>query len=463
MIVALNLLTPFPKPNQDTQSNHNPQTTMQTTSPRSFAALTLASLLISAASVSAITIPSDGSDGAFAPAASVVVDLSQAATGAWNTPGTGNGVYDPAQWAVVFKYSSVNIPSGVTVTFTNHPSRAPVIWLVQGAVTINGTVALNGQTGHAGNVLRSFAEPGAGGFRGGRGADAQTLGAGGMGPGGASYGAIANHAGSGGGYGTEGGLGANGGGAVGIAYGNAGVFPLLGGSGGAGSADGANGKGGGSGGGAILIATPGTITLNGQVQANGGAGTAAGGGNRASGGGAGGGIRLIAEQIAGTGMLRALGGAGGSAPGFAVGGNGGVGRIRLETFSNTLTDLGNPAYSMGTPEETPRIFRDPATPAIRAVTLNGQNVPEDPRGEMSFPNTDVTLPQPGTATLVIQAANVPLDGEVIVRVVLRSGVTETYNAALTDGTVESSTWTAQVNIAGGYSTVQVHAKFPAED
>jgi hypothetical protein len=425
-------------------------------------------LLISSNSAHAITIPSDGSDGAFAPAANVVVDLSQAATGTWNTPGTGKGVYDPAQWAVVFKYSSVNIPSGVTVTFTNHPSRAPVIWLVQGAVTINGTVALNGQAGHAGNVLRSFAEPGPGGFRGGRGSDAQTSGAGGMGPGGASYGTTASHASSGGGYGLPGGLAntAWGGltpGDAGIAYGNAGVFPLIGGSGAAGCADGSFGKGGGAGGGAILIATPGTITLNGQVQASGGAGSSVGGGSRCSGGGAGGGIRLIADRIAGNGMLRALGGAGGTASVVSIGGNGAVGRIRVEALTNELVDLGNPAFSIGTPEESPRIFRDPATPVIRSVSLNGQAVPDDPRGNLSFPNTDVALAEPGTATLVIQAAFVPLDGEVVVRVVRRSGVNETFTATLSDGTLESSTWTAQVNIAGGFSTVQVHARFPDEE
>jgi len=99
-----------------------------------------------------INVPSDGSDGAFNPTANVEVDLSQAVTGApgvwgepWLQPGTGTGVYDADKWAVVFKYSSVNIPSGVTVTFKNHASRAPVVWLVQGNTTIAGTVNLDGQ------------------------------------------------------------------------------------------------------------------------------------------------------------------------------------------------------------------------------------------------------------------------------------------------------------------------------
>lgn len=446
---------------------------MQTKTPSRFAAVILPSLFASVTSVSGITIPSDGSDGAFAPTANVVIDLSLAETGDWDNPGNGNGIYDPAQWAVVFKYSSVEIPAGVSVTFTNHPSRAPVIWLVEGSVSISGTVNLDGQTGHAGNVLRTFSEPGPGGFRGGRGSDSATPGAGGMGPGGACYGATTSHAGSGAGYGTPGQPGgttwsAQTPGAAGITYGNAGVYPLIGGSGAAGSANGASGQGGGSGGGAILIATPGTITLDGQIQANGGSGTGAGssgpsGTNRCSGGGSGGGIRLIADRITGNGILRALGGPGGTASVSTSGGNGGLGRIRVETLTNELVDLGNPAFSLGIPDDVPRIFRDPATPTIQSVTLNGQAIPDDPQANLSFPNTDVALAAPGMATLVIQASFVPLDGQVDVRMVRRSGISESFPATLSGGTFEDSTWTAMVDIAGGFSTMQVHARFPDDE
>ncbi len=428
---------------------------------------TCALLILPGSLLLGFTIPSDGTDGAFAPVANTVVDLSQAETGDWNMAATGQGVYDPSQWAVVFKYASVNIPAGVTVSFSNHPSRAPVIWLVQGDVTINGTISLNGSNGHTGDALRTFAEPGPGGFRGGRGSDAQTIGAGGLGPGGASYGSNDNHASSGGGYGSPGLPGSTAWGALppgspGIAYGNAGVYPLIGGSGAAGCANGSFGKGGGAGGGAILIATPGTLTLNGQIRSTGGNGTGAGGSNRGSGGGSGGGIRLIADSIAGTGTLRALGGAGGGHSTAAYGGNGGVGRIRVEAFVNELTDLGNPAFSLGVPEAAPRIFRDPAAPAIRSVSLDGQPLPVDPRARMTFPETDVTLAEAGPATLLIEAANVPLppDGEVIVRVVRRSGRDETHAAVYSAGTLEASTWTAEVDIASGFSTVQVHARFP---
>jgi plastocyanin len=430
-----------------------------------------AAWLALAHAVSALTIPSDGSDGTFAPSANIVMDLSKAVTGTWDQPGNGNGTYDPNQWAVVFKFSSVNIPAGVTVTFTNHPSRAPVIWLVQGAVSVAGTVSLNGQAGHAGNLLRSFAEPGPGGFRGGRGSDAATPGSGGLGPGASSYGITSNHASSGAGYGTAGqtafttwgGLAP---GTAGSTYGNEGVFPLIGGSGAAGSADDASGKGGGAGGGAILIATPGSFLLNGQIVANGGAGTAAGGSgasgtNRCSGGGSGGGIRIIANNISGNGGLRALGGNGGTGSVSTNGGNGGLGRIRVEANTNSLVDLGNPAFSLAIPQDEPRIFRDPTTPSIRSISLNGQTIPEDPQARLAFPDTDLTLPLPGTATLVIHASHVPLDGGVDVNVVRRSGVNQSFAATLSEGTFENSVWTAQVDIAGGFSTVQVHARFPA--
>ena len=98
---------------------------------------------------------SDGSDGALDCAAlgcppgcdesnpcMVEIDLSQALTGAWDTQipkeSQGVGIYDSQQWALVFKYTTINIPAGVTVTFKNHASRAPVFWLASGDVIVEG-------------------------------------------------------------------------------------------------------------------------------------------------------------------------------------------------------------------------------------------------------------------------------------------------------------------------------------
>ena len=141
-----------------------------------------------AAARAALNIPSDGSDGALVITANTVIDLSQAVTGNWdanNSANAGKGIYDSSKWAVVFKYSSVTIQGGATVTFKNHASRAPVVWLVQGDVTINGTVSLDGQ-GHQPPPL--LAEPGPGGFRGGAGDYAVgAADAAGFGPGGGAF------------------------------------------------------------------------------------------------------------------------------------------------------------------------------------------------------------------------------------------------------------------------------------
>lgn len=175
----------------------------------------------------AIVIPgADGSDGVLNITVNTEIDLTQAVTGVWdqnNTADAGKGVYDPAKWAVVFKYSSVNVAAGATVTFKNHASRAPVMWLVNGGVTIAGIVSLNGQDFQ---FAPNLSEPGPGGFRGGTASYLSTpRGGAGFGPGGGLQ--FNNDRGLAGAYGT---------GVVnsGAPYGNPSLIPLLGGSGGAG-------------------------------------------------------------------------------------------------------------------------------------------------------------------------------------------------------------------------------------
>ncbi|MCW5560141.1 MAG: hypothetical protein KIT22_20170, partial [Verrucomicrobiae bacterium] len=179
-----------------------------------------------------IVIPgANGSDGALNVTQHTVIDLSQAATGDWdadNSAHAGKGIYDPAKWAVVFKYSGVNIASGAKVTFKNHPSRAPVVWLVSGDATIAGELNLDGQVGQEPPLL---AEPGPGGFRGGAGEYLGVQRGSGFGPGGGQAGdggldAIT----ASGGYGSAG--ASLGGLPPGATYGNPSLIPLVGGSGG---------------------------------------------------------------------------------------------------------------------------------------------------------------------------------------------------------------------------------------
>ena len=160
-----------------------------------------------------LTIPSDGSDGAFNPVANVEIDLSLATNNPaiiWsssNAANAGKGIYDRDKWAVVFKYSSVNIPAGVTVTFKNHPSYAPVVWLVQGSVTIAGIVSVNGKNALTGPGAGTPTDPGPGGFRGGAAGPAGS--GSGLGPGGGN--SVAN-------------------GFYASVYGNPQILPLIGGS-----------------------------------------------------------------------------------------------------------------------------------------------------------------------------------------------------------------------------------------
>ena len=181
--------------------------------------LMLAVATFAPAAYAQLTIPyADGSDGPLNITSSTVIDLSQAATGYWtNTSASpGKGTYDATQWAVVFKYSSVNIASGAVVTFINHPTHAPVVWLVSGNVTNNGELSLDGQDGAYGSVVGPT-EPGPGGFRGG---------------------AISSSFGDGSGFGPGGGSGGYVGGSSGSAlysnypYGTTNITPLIGGSGG---------------------------------------------------------------------------------------------------------------------------------------------------------------------------------------------------------------------------------------
>lgn len=368
-------------------------------------------------------------------------------------------MYDPDKWAVVFRFSSVNIPSNVTVTFTNHPSRAPVVWLVSGTVTIAGTVSLNGANGHAAGAP-SLSEPGPGGFRGGRGnngiASPQS---GGFGPGGPRN-TNSNGFPAGGSYGVAG-LPGSSPNSLGPGYGNASVLPLIGGSGGTGfirpPGTVFGDAGGGAGGGAILIVATQAITLTGAIRANGGIG-----GSNAS-GGSGGAIRLVADLATGSGILSAIGGAGGG----NNNNSGGDGRIRVETNqSSTLTGGPNPSFS--TVGATALIWPPAGAPTIKATVLDGLSVPANPLASLDFPAADVNVTNPNPMTLQLDCTNIPTNSTVTVRVVPKSGTNClpgmsadcTYPASFVSGDVNASIWTATIRTPDGFSAIQARAVLP---
>jgi len=398
-----------------------------------------------------IIVPgADGSDGAFAPPSNVTIDLALADTQPdWETapnPNPGEGVYDPMRWAVIYRYESVNIASGRYVYFTNHPSRAPVVWLVSGDVTISGNVILKGQDQDRCNP----AEPGPGGFRGAAGGRSQEEPpSDGWGPGGGIR--VHEVAARGGSFGTTappcgGDL------PVPPTYGSPFLVPLIGGSGGSSSAtlypDSC--RGGGAGGGAILIAAVGTIAVNGSISAR-------GGGSGVASGGSGGAIRLLADKVQGSGTLTATGGDG-------VGTcDGGAGRIAVNANTIDLSELGNPRYYPFSPVSDPPVIwlasNDPII-AVTHLTVEGRDiqVPQDPRGQFAYPAADVLFETQHPVIAHIAAWNVPLNWTVKLRVVPLIGPSFVVTADPLQGTLGVSSTTATIDtMPRWFGAVQVRA------
>ncbi|MBX3394159.1 MAG: hypothetical protein KF841_02205 [Phycisphaerae bacterium] len=406
----------------------------------------------------------NGSDGDLNVTANLVRDLSEAETislaefEAGMNPSPGKGVYIPEKRAVVFRYSSVNINASRTLTFKNHPSRAPVVWLVSGDVTISGLLSVNAT--QMGGADGQFGEPGPGGFRGGRGNHGLgQLQSGGLGPGGTRN--LANGQGPYGGSHATPGSSGSGVSSAGPTYGNASITQLLGGSGGSGAlylptGSSAIGGCGGGGGGAILIACQGILRINssGGIEANG-----VGGGDSSSSGGSGGAIKLIADQIIGSGRLRAVGGP----SSFFGAGAGGAGRIRLESTSTAVSDY-VPDASFGVPAQPVIVWPPAETPIVEIISIGSAVVPADPHASLDYPNYDVPLAEAGEVVVQIKCKNIPLPPvawTLDVRVIPKMGQDFTVEAEYVSGNFEESTWEARITFADGFSVVQAHGRQPS--
>lgn len=379
----------------------------------------------------ALIIPcADGSDGVFNPTSNVEIDLGQAANAEWGTtsPIPGKGVYDGEKWAVVFKYSEVNIPAGVTVTFKNHFPNAPVVWLVSGNVTINGTVSVNSSSNWAPGT---FVAGGPGGFRGGASSVGATLGTDGFGPG----------AGVNGADGSFGGLAINnpgGHGPVGPTYGNPQLLPLIGGSG----SSAYQSLAGGPGGGAILLACANTISVNGLISAS----SVPGAGFFGSGGA----IRIIADTYQVSGSLRAIAGHT----------NAGDGRIRIEAAHGSVTGSISPQPSYGASSNPAQIWPESTAPSIKVTQIAGLSVPSDPKAGFDFPNQDVMISAEQAVAVRVEASNVPLDWLVKVRVGPLNNSASWVSATLVCGDATASVWEAQVTLPKGFTAIQARASKP---
>ncbi len=361
---------------------------------------------------------STGADGAFAPTASTTVAL----------PTSG-----------VFNFTTINIPSGVTVKFARNTTNTPVTLLASGNVTIAGIIDLNGTAGgnsSSGTRLGSNRGIGGpGGFDGGDGANgiASTIGGSGLGPGGGSGSTSSSTGGGGAGFLNAGQQGLSTGGAGGVAYGTPELLPIIGGSGGGGQAAsfGSSGAGGSGGGGAILIASSVTITLTGTIRAQGGSNVF----SSFSGGGSGGAVRLVATTLTGSGgTIDVRGGFLGGSPG----------RVRLEAFTNSATITFTAGIAPSLAQPSTAIL--PNTPTLRIASVAGVAAPASPAS--SFSNPDIVLPA-GTAnpvTVNLEASNIPLGTPLTVKVTGQTGGDTSATSTGLSGPVASSTASATVTI-----------------
>lgn len=383
---------------------------------------------------------STGADGAFAPTtANTIVPL----------PDSG-----------IFNFTTINVPSGVTVTFTRNAKNTPVTMLATGNVTIAGTIILDGG-------LPSFHGGGAGGpggFNGGAGSyniSGFTSGTNGDGPGGGGGGRSSTHpnitpgSGGGGGYAVAGNTGYGGqsniGGEGGPRYGTNTLLPLIGGSGGGGGGIGIGGicgAPGGGGGGAILIASSGTITFSsGKIYARGG--KSEGSCETSGGGGSGGAIRLVANIIIGTVTLDVSGGS------QSTGGIGASGFIRVEAFDiNNLNPSVNPTFSLAQPK--PAIL--PNAPQLRIASVAGVAAPASPTGSLAgLPDIVLPTAQTSPVNVVINGANLPVGTTVTVTLTPENGARASVNTTLA-GTEASSSATASVTLpTAGLSVISATA------
>ena len=387
---------------------------------------------------------SSGADGPFAPTANQTIIV----------PDSG-----------VFNFTTVNIPAGVTVTYTrNNLNNKPVTILASGDVVIVGSINVDGSGGSTNGFGGRGGPGGFGGGQGGYGFDQSFSGTPGEGPGGGGGGvgslSTSPGSGGGGGFGTNGAAGASqttgNAGQPGLRFGTVTIIPLIGGSGGGGGASVNNSRGGaaGGGGGGILIASSGSITISGSITARGGNGAV---GNAGGGGGSGGAIRLIANTISGSGNLNATGGAGGGANVTFGGGVGGQGYIRIEAFDfNGFVGSSTPANIISF--ALPHPVTSPTSPTLRIASIGGVNAPSTPLGTLQgVPDVIVPSSQANPVTVALEGSNLPLGTIIQVTLTPSKGARTTVQSTGLSGTEAASTATASINLPGGLSVVSALA------
>ena len=374
--------------------------------------------ILSSSANAQVNSGSDGSDGAFNPTQSVNIDMTDHPTG-------------------IYQYTSVNIPSGVTVTFTPNANNTPVVWLVQGVCVIGGTVDVAGKNGDYNVNIGLMGGPG--GYAGGNGG---SVGSAGLGPGGGPIGGSnASYASLGQGDPTY--L------PPGVIYGNAFILPLIGGSGGGGGAFSTgyggfySGAAGGGGGGAMLIAASGTVQINGNIKCTGGAASYGSVGysvDYLGGGGSGGAVRLVAPTVVGAGTINAAGGYKNS----SVAGNG---RVRFDTLDNAFGGIIYGSFTQG--------FQPIIIPAsgqgvqLAIQSIGGVAVATTPNGVLANPDVILPAQQTNPMNVVVNCANLPMNTTITLTVHPANGADIVATATNSAGTQANSTATIPVTMPRG--------------
>jgi hypothetical protein len=348
---------------------------------------------------------------------------------------------------------------GATLALVRNLANTPATILVEDDFTVAGgsLVSVNGGSGSAGTTGAAGVggQGGPGGFAGGDGAyqnvTFSSQGGTGVGPGG-GVGAVATPFER-----------AAGGTFVGVPE----LRPLLGGSGGGGghsssSATSCSAGGGGGGGGAILIAANGTITVNGEIQANGGhsGNTANAACSSEASGGSGGAVRLVATTIQGNGFVRANGGALHGHGGNAAGNVGGAGRIRLEGITNTLRVDGTTPVAIRAPAPGPLV--NPITPTVKITAIDGIPSPTNPIGHRGQIDPELILPAPGIVQVDLRATDVPTGTDLEVTVKPKVGAPPfSQRVTLTPASCTGGTCNTAVSfdLAAGAYIVEARATF----
>ena len=350
----------------------------------------------------------------------------------------------------VFNFTTVNVPSGITLSFIKHTTNPPVTILATGDIIIDGTIDISGKRGEIFKLTGVFSlggEGGPGGFNGGNGGFlglTSNIGGAGLGPGGALPGNVGMKTG-------------------GATYGASNSFdmliPLFGGSGGGGGFGDSRstGSGGGGGGGAILIASS-NITINGTINASGGDGGKCKSINvkdevgTGGGGGSGGAIKIVANIINGAGSLIAVEGIAPDSSSCSFSGD--IGRIRLEAFVHAFSGTINPSPSVSISPGAVTTTSNPALAGVPTLTISsvgGINAPVVTTGNLSVP--DLSLPQGTTNPLdvILKTDNIPVGTVFTVRVAPQFGnATDVSSTASADtGNPGKASATAQISLPVG--------------